>query len=116
MDLEKLRLVAQALYDKKGSDILCVDVKAISGLSDYVIIATGNVDKHVKALAREVEDQLRLMKEKPTYSEGYEDGRWIVLDFVGLIVHILLPDTREFYDLEALWKGGKIVDLKIEAK
>lgn len=116
MDLEKLRLVAQALYEKKGSDILCVDVKSVSGISDFVIIATGNVDKHVKSLAREVEDQLRQRGEKLTYSEGFEDGRWIVLDFIGLIVHILLPDTREFYDLEALWRGGKIVDLKIEAK
>jgi ribosome-associated protein len=114
MDLKKLHAVAQAIYDKKGSDILCFDVKSISGISDYVIIASGNVDKHVKALAREVEEKMRLMGEKPTYAEGYEDGRWIVLDFIGLIVHILLPDTREFYNLEALWKGGKIVDLNIE--
>ena len=116
MDQEKLRLVAQAIYDKKGTDILCFDVRAVSGISDYVIIATGNVDKHVKSIARQVEDQMRLVGEKPTYSEGYEDGRWVVLDVVGLIVHLLLADTREFYDLEALWRGGKIVDLKIEAK
>ncbi|MFZ4773449.1 MAG: ribosome silencing factor [Chlamydiia bacterium] len=116
MDLEKLRLVAQAIYDKKGSDIICFDVKGVSGISDYVMIATGNVDKHVKALAREVEDRMRSRGEKTTFSEGYEDGRWIVLDFFGIIVHLLLPDAREFYDLEALWKGGKIVDLKIEVQ
>jgi len=116
MDQEKLRQVAQAIYDKKGTDILCFDVKSVSGISDYVIIATGNVDKHVKAIARDVEDRMRALKEKPVYSEGYEEGRWIVLDFVGLIVHLLLADTREFYDLESLWRGGKIVELKIEVK
>ena len=114
MDLEKLHRIVQAIYDKKGSDILCFDVKNISGISDYIVIASGNVDKHVKALAREVEDTMREVGEKPIYAEGFEEGRWIVLDFVGIIVHLILPDTREFYDLESLWKGGKIVELNIE--
>ncbi len=114
MDHEKLATVAQAIYDKKGSDILCFDVREIGGICDYVVIATGSVDKHVKALAREVEDQMRSKGEKVIFSEGFEEGRWIVLDFVGLIVHFLLPDTRDYYDLESLWKGGKIVDLRIE--
>lgn len=114
MNEKILKAAGQAIFDKKGFDILCFDVRGVSGLTDFVIIGSASVDKHLKALAREVEGRLLQESEKLTYSEGYEVGEWIILDYIGLIVHLTLPAIRDEYALEELWKQGKIVDLKIE--
>lgn len=109
----ELNAIAQALYDKKGFNILCLDVRGISSLADYVIIAEGNIDRHTKALSSSVKDVLHDMGLKPLFVEGESSGDWIVIDFSEVVIHLFVSDLREKYALEELWSDAKIVDLEI---
>ncbi len=113
--IEKLNKIAQVIYDKKGFNILALDVSTIGGMSDYVLLAEGNIDRHLKALSQMVQNQMSFLGEKPLHVEGERAADWIVLDYGDIIVHLLVPELRERYSLEALWKAGQIVDLTIEA-
>ena len=106
-----LSIIGQTLFDKKGFNILALDVRGISTLTDYFIIAEGNVDKHVIALAKEVVKRLKEEGESPTHVEGLDQGDWIVIDYLEIVVHLFKPGLREKYRLEELWSEGQIVDL-----
>jgi ribosome-associated protein len=112
---ELLNAIGQALYDKKGLNILALDVHNISTITDYVVIAEGNVDRHVIALARSVMDALNDLGVKPLYVEGLQTGDWVVIDYLQIMVHIFMPGMRDRYQLEQLWKAGSIVDLKFDS-
>lgn len=112
-NLTILNAIAQAIFDKKGVNILALDVRGISTITDFVIIAEGNVDRHVVAIAQNVEGDLKKIGETSIYAEGMQEGDWVVLDYLDVMVHILTPFMREKYQLEKLWGEGKIVDLKI---
>lgn len=111
-----LNSIAQAIYDKKGFNILSLDLKGISTLTDYVIIAEGNIDRHLKALSFAIQDKLQVEGKKPFFVEGEQSGDWIVIDYGDIVVHLLLPEFRERYSLEDLWKKAEIVDLSINVK
>lgn len=108
-----LNKIAQVIYDKKGFNILALDVRGLSSITDFIIIAEGNVDRHVSAIARAVEEELRKTGERPFCVEGAEEGDWVVVDYSSIMVHIFQPGFREKYKLETLWKESKIVDLEI---
>ncbi len=108
-----LNVIAQVIFDKKGFNILALDVRGISSLTDFLVIAEGNVDRHLQAMAHLIIDALKKMGISPYIVEGMEGGEWIVLDYLNVIVHLFLPVFREKYRLEQLWKKGKIVELKI---
>lgn len=112
--IETLNQIAQVVYDKKGFNILAVDVQGLSSITDYILIAEGNVDRHVSSIARAVVDELHEKGEKLVHSEGLKTGDWIVLDFGEVMVHIFSPNLREKYSLERLWQECKIVDLDID--
>ncbi len=109
-----LDVIAQAIFDKKGVNILCLDVHEISSLTDYVLIAEGNVDKHVTAIAHSIMDAMRELGVRPIYVEGLKHGDWVVIDYLHIMVHLFMPGFREKYQLEQLWREGKIVDVKID--
>lgn len=109
-----LNKIAQIIFDKKGSNILALDVRGISSLIDFVIIAEGNVDKHGSAIASTVVEELKKIGLKPSYIEGLQNGDWVVIDYLNTIVHIFEPGLREKYRLEELWKKGSVIDVKID--
>lgn len=117
---ETLNLIAQTIYDKKGENIVALDVRGTSNLTDFVLIADGNVYRHVAAIAREIVAKMKEKKIKADHLQGMEppedvdEGSWIVMDFNRIIVHIMTPDYREKYQLEALWQEAKSVPLHIE--
>lgn len=113
---EILNIIAQTIYDKKGFNIIVIDVRKISSMTDYYIIAEGNVDKHVISLSKAVIDELQKWKINPYQTEGAQEGDWVVTDFGDVIVHLLTPEMRTKYELEQLWKEGKIVDVEIKIK
>ena len=78
--LEQIKVLAHTLAEKKGSNIVAIDVKGISSITDYILIADGNVDRHVMALAKEITEKMREEGEKPSVIEGAEEGDWIVLE------------------------------------
>ncbi len=108
-----LDLIAQTIYDKKGVNILGLDVRGISTLTDYVIIAEGNVDKHVIAIGGAIIDALQEVGYGYTQKEGMVTGDWVVLDFLNIMVHLFQPGLRDKYRLEDLWKESQILDLQI---
>jgi ribosome-associated protein len=109
-----LNAIAQAIFDKKGFNILALDVRGISTLTDYVVIAEGNVQKHVTAIAEAIIDQLQQLGQKAIYVEGLKEGDWVVIDYLHIMVHLFMPGLRDKYQLEQLWKEGHIVDLQID--
>lgn len=111
--IDELNTIAQVIYDKKGFNILSLDVRGISSLADYVIIAEGNIDRHLRALSVAIRDALKDQGQVPLYVEGESSGDWIVLDYGEIIIHLFVSDFREKYALEQLWREAKIVDLKI---
>ena len=112
--LDILNKIAQVIYDKKGFNILAVDVQGLSNITDYLLIAEGNVDRHVSSIANAITDELEMIGEKPVHAEGVKTGDWAVLDYGEVMVHLFSPNLRERYSLERLWQDCKIVDLDID--
>lgn len=113
---QTLNAIAQTIYDKKGFNIMALDVRGVSSLADFVVIAEGNIDRHLKAISLAVKDQLYDLKQKPLYVEGERSGDWIVIDCGEIVVHLMLPDFREKYALERLWKQSRLLDVNIVTK
>ncbi len=102
--------VVKAIRDKKGFNILVLDVQEVSTLTSFFVIAEGRVERHLKAMADEVLDRLRKCGRKPIHFEGETGADWVVVDFGDIIVHLFKPEVREKYSLEQMWKDSKIVD------
>jgi len=104
MQVEELRdLVVKALEDMKAKDITVIDVKGRTSITDIMVIASGTSDRHVKSLAETVAFQAKSAGETPLGAEGVEEGEWALIDLNGVVVHIMLPKVRDFYQLERLW-------------
>lgn len=113
--IETLNAIAQIIYDKKGRNILAIDVRGLSSLTDYLLIAEGNVDRHVSSIAKTIVDEMEGEKGPHLiHSEGLRSGDWVVLDYGDVTVHLFMPNLRERYALEKLWEESKIVDLDID--
>ena len=112
--LAVLRAAAEAAVSKKAVDLVALDLRSLDGVADYFLICTGTSEPQVKAIAEEVEDQLRARGAKPWHVEGREGRRWVLLDFVDVVVHVFHEKTREYYLLERLWGDARRVDLGVE--
>lgn len=108
-----LNRIAQVIYDKKGMNILGLDVRGVSSMTDYVIIAEGNVDRHVIAIADAIIGVLKEEGTRAIHTEGLQSGDWVVIDFLDIMVHLFMPGLREKYRLEELWRESQILDLTI---
>ena len=105
MDIRKLQKIAvTALEDVKAKDIEILNTSKLSALFDRVIIATGDSNRHVKALARSVHDKAREADVVVIGIEGEETGEWVLVDLGDIVVHVMQPAVRAYYNLEELWK------------
>lgn len=105
MQTEQLReLVHSALEDIKARDITEIDVRGKSSVTDYMVIASGTSKRHVMSVAQEVLDKVKASGLQPVGTEGQAVGDWILVDLGDVIVHVMMPDARSFYDLERLWR------------
>ncbi len=102
------RLAAEACDDRKAVDIRLIRVEEVSSLADWFVICSGLSDVQVRAIARSVEDRLETeLGRLPLRREGQREGRWLLLDYGEVIVHVLTPSEREYYDLESFWGHGE---------
>ena len=111
--MELAHKVVEALEDKKGEDILLLDIKEIASFTDYFVICNGTSDRMLDALAKGVLEAAKKDYKKRGRVEGQSGEGWLVLDFGDVVVHLFSPDMREYYDLEELWSGGKVL-LKVQ--
>ena len=111
---ELVKTITEAIQEKKGSGIVVADLTKIGGtISNYFIICEGNSPTQVEAIAESIGDMAReRLKEKPTHVVGLENAQWVAMDFTDVLVHVFLPDVREYYDLEHLWEDAKIVQIE----
>jgi ribosome-associated protein len=103
--------IAQILDRKKAQDVRVLKVQDLTVLTDYFVIASGTSTTQVGALADEVDYQLSQQGIKPYATEGFDSKNWVLLDYSSVIVHVFVPNTRTYYDLEHLWADGQPVDI-----
>ncbi|MCU7842373.1 MAG: ribosome silencing factor [Candidatus Thiodiazotropha sp. (ex Monitilora ramsayi)] len=104
MEIEALRdVVLQALDDMKAKDVVVLDVRGKTSITDIMIVASGTSDRHVKSIAQTVAFKAKEAGEAPLGTEGVDDGEWALVDLNGVVLHVMLPKVRDFYHLERLW-------------
>jgi ribosome-associated protein len=104
MDAEaQKKIVVDALEDLKAVNIVTLDVTGLTDVMDFLIIASGTSSRHVKSLADNVSMEAKRQELRPLGVEGEDAGEWVLVDFGDVVVHVMLPATRDFYDLERLW-------------
>ena len=99
------------LEDKKGEDIKIIDISEVSPISDYFVLASGSNRNLVQAMADSVVEKMHKAGFSLKQIEGYDSANWILMDFVDIVVHVFDRESRNFYDLERIWKDGKLVEL-----
>ncbi len=104
-------LVVDALEEVKAKDIVKLDVRKLTTITDYMIVASGTSNRHVKALADAVAEKSRQAGHRPLGIEGEDGSEWVLLDLQDALVHVMLPRVREFYNLEKLWSLGPSSDM-----
>ncbi|SDU18728.1 ribosome silencing factor [Halopseudomonas salegens] len=104
---ELITLVNNALEELKAKEIVQIDVREQTSITDYMMIASGTSSRHVSALSDNVVEKAKLAGNKPLGVEGKAGGEWVLVDLGDVVVHIMQPATRQFYDLERLWESAE---------
>ena len=108
----EVQRAAQAALDKLAEDVVVLDLRKNGAFTDYFLLASGTNQRQLVAVADAITRALRAMDMRPSHVEGYPRQEWILLDYEGLVVHLLTPRLRSFYDLERLWGGAKRWELR----
>jgi ribosome-associated protein len=110
----KSLLCLRAAIEKKAQDPVLLELKGITSFTDYFLLCSGKSDRQVQAIAQAIEEALKKRGIQPLGQEGMREGRWILIDYEDVVVHIFLEPVRKFYDLEGLWIDAPRVDLQKE--
>jgi ribosome-associated protein len=97
------KTVLDALDDMKARDVVVIDVRGLTSIADSMVIASGTSDRHVRSLAESVVEKCKESGHRPLGVEGLKDGEWVLVDLQDIVVHVMLPRVRDFYNLEKLW-------------
>jgi ribosome-associated protein len=100
----QLQIVEDALHDMKAVDVRVLDVRGMTDIADWMVVASGNSDRHVRSIADRVVEQAKAAGKRPFGVEGANEGEWVLVDLPDVMVHVMLPRVREFYALEQLWE------------
>ena len=112
--MELVNKLSKIINESLGRNIFVIDIRGVSTLCDFCVVAEGRVDRHVRAIAKTLEKTLKKEGIETSKMEGLQEGNWVILDYLNVMVHILTPAYREKYRLERLWEEGTIVDLNFE--
>ncbi|HIC93281.1 MAG TPA: ribosome silencing factor [Anaerolineae bacterium] len=107
--IELARTIIDAIAEKKGSDILLLDIRPVSLLADYFVICSGETERQIKAILDEVLERTKRAKVLPLHIEGEPPSGWVLMDYGSVIVHIFAPAERDYYRLEELWSDAPVV-------
>ncbi|BDU49891.1 ribosome silencing factor [Haliovirga abyssi] len=106
---DKLKAIVEGIESKKGKDAVVLDLAGKNSVAEYFVICTGSSEPNLKAIVDEVEDKMEGLKETRLRIEGYNEGKWAILDYGDIMVHVFLEETRKFYNLENLWNQSEIL-------
>lgn len=112
---DAVRRGGELALERKAEDVVIMDLRGISSATDHFVIASGNSDIQVKAIANHILDELKKVGERPDHVEGLESGRWVLMDYINFVVHVFHPRAREFYQLEGLWGDAPRVVVEEES-
>ncbi len=104
---EKAILAGKYGDEKKAKDVAVIELKGLTDIADYFVLASGTSERHVRTLADSIEKGMKETGVRPYSLEGYQQGRWVIIDYRDIIVHVFLEPLRELYDLESLWIEAK---------
>lgn len=107
---------ALAASDKKARDVLVMDMREVFILTDFFVICSGNTDRQVASIQESVERKLAERGVKPVRREGEQHRRWVLLDYIDIVVHIFRQEERDYYEIERLWKDAPLVDWEMEGE
>jgi ribosome-associated protein len=107
---------ARAAAEKQASDVVILDVRALIVITDFFVLASGGTQRQVRTIVDAVGRALRELGERPIRREGETEGRWVLLDYVDVVVHVFAQEEREFYDLERLWRDAPRVEWDAQAR
>jgi ribosome-associated protein len=107
--IDVARRLVDAIEDKKGEDILLMDIHAQSGFADYFVLCSGTSDRQLKAIEDAIREAAHKLGVSAAHTEGKAEAGWILMDLGDLIVHVFSPSQRHFYDLESLWKESPVL-------
>ncbi|KPU27875.1 iojap family protein [Caloranaerobacter sp. TR13] len=107
----RISVILEAADNKKAFDIKLLDISNITTIADYFIFVSGNNERQVIAIADEIEDKMYQLGYDVISKEGYREGRWVLLDFGDIVVHVFHKEDREFYNLDRLWIDAKEIDI-----
>ena len=111
-DTTKLMLAAHAAADRKALDVVALDIRPIASFAEFFLICSGTSTRQVQAIADEVLERLKKERDaRPINTEGYEAANWVLLDYGDLIIHVFTEESRQFYQLERLWRDAERVAL-----
>lgn len=107
---------AKLAWEKKGNDIIILDVRKLTDVTDYFVVVTGESEPHVKAISDYLEEKLNGDDLRVWHKEGYNNLNWVLLDYIEVVVHIFREQTRQFYSFEKLWGDARIIRVEDDAK
>ena len=110
---EMVQQIVKSAYDRKGMNLIALDVREVTSMTDFCIICEGNVSRHLKAISTAITVDLKEQGVEPIHVDGDMNSEWLVIDYGTVVVHLFLPETRLKYRLEELWSDGKLVPLDI---
>jgi ribosome-associated protein len=114
-NLMKMTTVTEAALDRKAEDVVALDVRKLTSFTDTFIIVTGTSDRYARSVADSITEAMAKRGEKPLGMEGYDEGRWVLIDLDDVIVHVFQDEVRRKYDLERLWSDAPALDVPGEA-
>lgn len=109
--IDRVKVIVNALEDKKASDIRILEIGELTSLGDYFIICSCTSSVQVKACSDEVQEKMEEAGSQVHHKEGYAGGNWVLMDYGDIIVHVMMEESREFYDIERLWDEAKEITL-----
>ena len=109
--MSRANLIVEVALDRKALELVALDVSKLTSVADTFILATGTSDRHARAITDSIVETLRERGEKPLGIEGYDEGRWVLIDLGDVVVHVFQADVRAQYDLERLWSDAPALEI-----
>jgi ribosome-associated protein len=110
--LELARKAARICLDYRANDVVLLDLRGVSDMTDFFIVASGTSDTHVRSVGEPLADEMKFLGSPVYHMEGTTKGRWVLLDFVDFVVHVFHPTLRDFYQLERLWADAESIPIE----